>query len=99
MSPSTAVLPFICVLLVTGCASAPAIRLPRVGPQTTCVTPRTERDVAIGVAASGGGSRAAMFAAAGLEALATVRTPDGGSLLEQVSHISSVSGGSLASAY
>lgn len=97
---TTVLLVAMCALVVTGCASAPAIRLPRAGSQTTCVTPRTVRDdVAIGVAFWGGGRRAAMFAAAGLEALGTVQRPDGGSLLEGVSHISSVSGGSLAAAY
>jgi hypothetical protein len=58
-----------------------------------------ERDVVVGVALSGGGSRAALFGAAGLEALARVRAPDGASVLDQVSHISSVSGGSLSAGY
>ena len=47
----------------------------------------------VGVAFSGGGSRAAVFAAAGAEALHRR------GLLQQTTHISSVSGGSLASAY
>jgi predicted acylesterase/phospholipase RssA len=47
----------------------------------------------IGVALSGGGSRAAVYAAAGLEALWEH------GLLDQVSHLSSVSGGSIAAAY
>lgn len=65
-----------------------------------CVTPAPDADVLVGVAVSGGGSRAAMFAAAGLEALGKLRVgPEHRSLLEQVSYISSVSGGSLASAY
>lgn len=54
----------------------------------------------IGVALSGGGSRAAYFGAAGLEALANVRVgADRRSLLERITHMSSVSGGSVASSY
>ena len=36
-----------------------------------------ERDLLIGVALSGGGSRAALFGAAGIQALAGVQTADG----------------------
>jgi predicted acylesterase/phospholipase RssA len=65
-----------------------------------CVTPAPDADLLVGLAVSGGGSRAALFAAAGLEALAKVRVgPEHRSLIEQVGYISSVSGGSLASAY
>ena len=65
-----------------------------------CVTPAPDADVLVGVAVSGGGSRAALFAAAGLEALAKVQVgPEHRSLIEHVGYISSVSGGSLASAY
>jgi predicted acylesterase/phospholipase RssA len=46
-----------------------------------------------GVALSGGGSRAAVYAAAGLEALWEH------GLIDRISHISSVSGGSIASSY
>jgi hypothetical protein len=86
-------------LVVTGCASAVAIRVPQAGPDTACVTPAPAREVLIGVALSGGGSRAALFGAAGLEALAQLRAPGGGSVLEQVGYLSSVSGGSVAAAY
>jgi hypothetical protein len=51
---------------------------------------------------SGGGSRAATFAAGALEALADIRILEGEqprSVLEKVTHMSSVSGGSLATAY
>jgi hypothetical protein len=61
--------------------------------------PAPERDLAVGIALSGGGSRAALFGAAGLEALARLRAPDGKSLLDQVSYLSSVSGGSLTASY
>jgi Patatin-like phospholipase len=86
-------------LVLTGCASAVAIRVPQAGPDTACVTPAPAREVLVGVALSGGGSRAALFGAAGLEGLARLRTPGGGSVLEQVTYLSSVSGGSVAAAY
>jgi Patatin-like phospholipase len=86
-------------LVLTGCASAVAIRVPPAGPETACVTPAPTRDLLVGVALSGGGSRAALFGAAGLEALARLQAPGGGSVLEQVTYLSSVSGGSVAGAY
>ena len=88
-----------CALLATGCATAVAYRTPEAGPQSTCITPAPERDLVVGVALSGGGSRAALFGASGLEALAQVRAPGGGSLLDQVAYLSSVSGGSVAASY
>ena len=88
-----------CLSLLSGCASALAVSLPRAGPDTTCISPAPDRDVLVGVALSGGGSRAALFAAAGLEALGRLRAPGGGSVLEQVAYLSSVSGGSLSAAY
>ncbi|MHC4608327.1 MAG: hypothetical protein ACYTAF_15560, partial [Planctomycetota bacterium] len=47
----------------------------------------------VGVGVSGGGSRAAVFAAAGLEALWEH------GVIENVTHLSSVSGGSIAASY
>ena len=88
-----------CALLGAGCASAIATRVPRAGAEAVCVNPSPPRDVVLGVALSGGGSRAALFGAAGLEALARLPAPGGGSVLEQVNFLSSVSGGSLAAAY
>ncbi|HKT33515.1 MAG TPA: patatin-like phospholipase family protein [Nitrospira sp.] len=68
--------------------------------QPECVTPAPDREVLIGLAVSGGGSRAALFAAGAFEALSKIRVgPEQHSLLEQVSYISSVSGGSMASSY
>ncbi|HKE61685.1 MAG TPA: patatin-like phospholipase family protein [Nitrospira sp.] len=65
-----------------------------------CLTPAPDREVLIGLGVSGGGSRAALFAAGAMEALAKIRVgPEQRSLLEQVSYISSVSGGSMASSY
>ena len=59
-----------------------------------------KNEVLVGVALSGGGSRAAIFGAGGLESLAK-RKGKGGrhSLLEKITHISSVSGGSIAASY
>jgi len=88
-----------CALLATGCATAVAYRAPVAGPQTACVVPAPDRDFVVGVALSGGGSRAALFGASGLEALAQVRAPGGGSVLDQITHVSSVSGGSVAASY
>ena len=85
-------------LMLTGCASAVVVRVPKAGPETTCVTPAPDREVLVGVALSGGGSRAALFGAAGLEALGRLPAPGGGSVLEQVAYLSSVSGGSVAAA-
>jgi patatin-like phospholipase len=85
-------------LLLTGCASAVAIRVPKEGTETACISPAPDREMLVGVALSGGGSRAALFGAAGLEALARLPAPGGGSVLEQVAYLSSVSGGSVAAA-
>src|SRR6188472_2283280 len=64
--------------------------------------PLPDQDFMVGLAVSGGGSRAATFAAAALEALAEIPVRLGTehrSVLETVSYMSSVSGGSLATAY
>jgi Patatin-like phospholipase len=86
-------------VLLTGCDSDSVFRVPQAGPDTACITPAPDREVLVGVALSGGGSRAALFGAAGLEALGRLRAPGGGSVLEQVAYLSSVSGGSVAAAY
>lgn len=62
-------------------------------PNQSCTESSAPGELMFGVALSGGGSRAAVFAAAGLEALWEH------GLLEQITHISSVSGGSMASSY
>jgi predicted acylesterase/phospholipase RssA len=87
-----------CALLLTGCASATPLLLPRAGSSTSCLTPAPDADLLIGIALSGGGSRAAVFGAAGLEALGRIRA-GGRSLLEETRYLSSVSGGSVAAAY
>ena len=89
----------VCAVFLSGCASAhyfPVKRADTIGP---CQTAVPERDVLLGVALSGGGSRAALFGAAGLEALAGLRTADGASVIDKIAHLSSVSGGSLAATY
>jgi predicted acylesterase/phospholipase RssA len=68
--------------------------------QMSCNYPLKTNETLIGVAISGGGSRAALFGAAGLEALAKLQVGSPGhSLLEDLSMISSVSGGSMATSY
>ena len=67
----------LCAVILTGCASAVAFRVPKAGPDTVCITPAPDREVLVGVALSGGGSRAAIFGAAGLEALGRLRAPGG----------------------
>jgi hypothetical protein len=74
-------------------------RLPKAGAETSCIVPPARQETAVGISLSGGGSRAALFGAGGLEALGQLRAPSGGSVLEQVSYLSSVSGGGLPAAY
>jgi len=93
---SLALLVTICV---RSCPTAHVTRLQKAGAELTCVTPTAQQDTVVGVSLSGGGSRAALFGAAGLEALGRLRAPQGGSVLEQVSYLSSVSGGGLAAGY
>lgn len=91
---------FVLLITLPGCLTAPVYVLPTVPDPLPCLKPAKAEDTAIGLAVSGGGSRAALFAAGAFEALARLKVNGmGRSLLEQVSYISSVSGGSLASAY
>jgi hypothetical protein len=85
----------VCALMLAGCASATAFRVDRSDVIGPCQTAVPDRDVLFGVALSGGGSRAALFGEAGLEALARLRTADGASVIDKISHLSSVSGGSI----
>lgn len=90
----------LCALFTGGCQSPHVQRLPRADAAEQCVLPAPEREVLVGIAISGGGSRSALYGAAGLEALAHLRVgPEGRSLLAQVSYLSSVSGGSLPATY
>jgi hypothetical protein len=90
----------VCALLVlAGCTRVHVAQVPPLQGPVACQAVVPERDVLVGVSLSGGGSRAALFAAAGLEALAGLRTAAGTSALEHVALLSSVSGGSLAAGY
>jgi hypothetical protein len=89
----------VCLVLLAGCASSHAYTVKRADAVVPCQMSVPERATLLGVAISGGGSRAALYGAAGLEALAGVRTADDASLIEKISHLSSVSGGSIAATY
>jgi hypothetical protein len=89
----------ICAVFLAGCASSSYYTLKRVDGPGTCQTTAPARDLLLGVALSGGGSRAALFAEAGLEALAGLRTADGVSVINKIANVSSVSGGSLSATY
>ena len=86
-------------VLLTGCASASYIAVKKTDTPGPCVADVPARDLLFGVALSGGGSRAALFAEASLEALAGLRTADGVSAIDKINHVSSVSGGSLSASY
>lgn len=94
-----AALGWACALVLTGCAAPEIARLPKAGAEVACIAAPKPQDTIVGVSLSGGGSRAALFGASGLEALGRLRAPQGGSVLEQVSYLSSVSGGGLAAGY
>jgi hypothetical protein len=89
----------VCAVFLAGCASSSYYTVKRVDEAGGCQTTVPARDLLLGVALSGGGSRAALFAEAGLEALAGLRTADGVSVIDKISHLSSVSGGSLSATY
>jgi predicted acylesterase/phospholipase RssA len=88
-------------LLFSGCF-AKVYRLP---PQTSgqpVFQSIEEQNALIGLAISGGGSRAATFTSGVIEAMAELSVTEGSqkiSVLEKVNYLSSVSGGSLAAAY
>src|SRR5262245_15592586 len=88
----------VCAFVLAGCASSTAVRVDRSDVIGSCLTTVPDRDALLGVALSGGGSRAALFGSAGLEALARLRTGDGASAIDKITHLSSVSGGSIAAA-
>ena len=99
MMATRAAIGLVCAVVLGGCASAHYIPVKRAEAIGSCQTAVPNRDQLLGVAISGGGSRAALFGVAGLEALASVQMPDGTSLIDRISHLSSVSGGSLAATY
>jgi predicted acylesterase/phospholipase RssA len=90
------------VLCCTGCYSKIEVLPPHRDARPSVFDELADPDTLVGLAVSGGGSRAATYAAGALEALAGIRIKVGGrerSVLETISHMSSVSGGSLATAY
>jgi predicted acylesterase/phospholipase RssA len=89
-------------LLLGGCFAQVRDLPPLAAKPTFAPIPESSPDFLVGLALSGGGSRAATFAAAVLEELARIPVKDAGgqrSVLEKVQYISSVSGGSLAAGY
>ena len=95
-----ATLLFVLTYSLAGCLTAPVFTVKNIPDEPTCTTESPSKETLVGLAVSGGGSRAALFAAGAYEALGKIRVePEQQSLLKQVSHVSSVSGGSLASAY
>ena len=89
-------------LLLGGCFAQVRDLPPLAAKPTFAPIPEASPDLLVGLAISGGGSRAATFAAAVLEELARIPVKDTSgqrSVLEKVQYISSVSGGSLAAGY
>src|SRR4029450_1983843 len=90
------------VLLLGGCFAQVKDLPPLTAKPAFAPVPEASPDWVAGLALSGGGSRAATFAAAVLEALARIPVRDAGgqrSVLERVQDISSVSRGSRANGY
>jgi Patatin-like phospholipase len=98
MSGARIAIGLVCMVFLAGCASAQALRVVRSDTIGPCQTSVPQGNL-LGVALSGGGSRAALFGTAGLEALAGLRLADGASVSDKISHLSSVSGGSIAASY
>ena len=91
--------------MLAGCASidnAPINRpssLPRLTPVNTMAGDDTLRTTIVGLAFSGGGTRAAAFSFGVLRGLADIDAPGGGAMIDQVRFVSGVSGGSVTAAY
>ncbi len=86
-------------MALAGCASPYSVRK---WDGSSIMPPRPDPNELVGLSVSGGGSRAATFTANVLEELAKVRVAPGDaqpSLIERIQYISSVSGGSVATAY
>jgi hypothetical protein len=87
MMATRVALGLVCAVFLAGCASAHAFRVERSDVIGPCQTTVPERNLLLGVAISGGGSRAALFGAARLEALARLRTADDASVRERLAEI------------
>lgn len=68
-------------------------------PYKPIETPENHGEMLLGIAVSGGGSRSAYFFASVMKELSKIKTATGKPLVDEIDYISSVSGGSLASAY
>jgi NTE family protein len=92
-----------CFLLLAGCATFdPPVNTPvaaGANPMAQLTTPEVGGDIAVALAFSGGGTRAAAFAYGVLRGLDRVPTKDGKSYLDRVVFVSGVSGGSVTAAY
>jgi len=90
---------------IAGCASidnAPINRpaaLPRLTQVNTVAGDDTLRSTIVGLAFSGGGTRAAAFSYGVLKGLDEIEVAGGGRALDQVRFVSGVSGGSVTAAY
>lgn len=87
-------------LTLAACATAAPVNAPASAPRA----PYAERDVDAGedvivLGLSGGGARAASFSLGVMQGMRVMRAADGRALLDHVVLISSVSGGSILSAY
>src|SRR4029450_936531 len=90
------------VLLLGGCFAQVKDLPPLTAKPAFAPVPEASPDLLVGLASSGGGSRAATFAAAVLEALARIPVRDAGgqrSVLERVPDLSTASGGTLPPGY
>ena len=64
-------------LTASGCVSAPVFMFKPTVEQPDCLQSAPEREVFVGLSVSGGGSRAALFAASAYEALGHLRVGPG----------------------
>ena len=94
-------LALVCAVLLSACAAPVALRPSNAEGALVPFASSESGEELVGIAVSGGGSRAATFASYVLEELARidVGSQERSSLLEKVQYISSVSGGSLSAAY
>jgi predicted acylesterase/phospholipase RssA len=89
-------------VVVSGCSIYPDSEIVYSVPETATdyYVPIDEGDSFVAVAVSGGGSRSAVWSAAVLNELyRQVKLPDGRSIVDEIDYMSSVSGGSVSSAY
>jgi NTE family protein len=97
-----AVVALLLSLMLSNCAALNQVANIRAealpGPVQAAI-PQIRGNTAVGLAFSGGGTRAAAFAFGVLRGLDRIPAPGGGSYLDRVAFISGVSGGSVTAAY